>query len=271
MTLGTILRNGVMNKLTSGRVAISMSVRLISSVEIPQILKTCGFDGFYIDLEHSSFDYREVSQICIASLGAGATVFVRVPGQSPDYILRSLEAGAAGVIIPDVTSEAVARNAVAMAKYPPIGRRSVSTTLPQLQYRRWPADEVANLLNANTTIVAMIESEEGLRNVDAIAAVPGIDVLLIGTNDLCADMGLYGQPNHPRVRHAYERVAAACKLHGKHLGAGGVGDSPALAAEFVKLGARFLMAGTDTQIFVAAAQERVGSLRALLHDAGLDP
>ncbi len=107
----------------------------------------------------------------------------------------------------------------------------------------------------------MLETPEGIANADAIAAVPGIDVLLIGSNDLSAALGIPGDLKHPKIRAAYEATAAACKKHGKHLGIGGVRGDHALTAELVKLGARFMIAGLDSGYMMKAAREDVAAIR----------
>ena len=106
----------------------------------------------------------------------------------------------------------------------------------------------------------MIESAEAVRNAEAIAAVEGIDVLFIGTSDLTADMGISGEIGHARVTEAYEKVGAACRRHGKTLGMGGVYDKEH-ASRYIKLGARFVLTGSDHNYLVAGAKARVEALR----------
>jgi len=107
----------------------------------------------------------------------------------------------------------------------------------------------------------MIEGAEGLERVDEIAAVEGVDILFIGTNDLCADLGIDGQFDHPKVRDAYARVIEACGKHGKHTGVGGLAGNPDLLAEFVGQGARYVSAGSDLQYLLSAATDRAKLLR----------
>lgn len=265
--LTSILRNRVAERLAADEVAVSMTVRLVESVEIAQIAATCGYDSLYIDIEHSPLTLYQTGQICVAALGAGITPFVRVPAHGPEYVSRVLDAGAMGVIAPHVRSAAEARAVVEAAKFPPLGHRSVGAGLPQLQYRSYPLAEARKLLNERTTVLCMIESPEGLDQCEAIAAVEGVDILFIGTNDLCAEMGIDGQFEHPRVRAAYERVIAAARKHGKHVGIGGLAGKPKLLAEFVGLGARYVSAGSDLSYMMSAAQERCRLVRQFLAEA----
>jgi len=252
-SLTDVVRNAVTERLAADEVALSMQVRLVESIEIAQIARSCGYDSLYVDMEHSSFSLNQTSQICIAALAVGVTPFVRVPSIAPEYVSRVLDGGAMGIIAPHITSAEAARQVVAAAKFPPMGHRSVSIGLPQLQFRSWPVTESRRILNARTTVVAMIEGPEALEQVDAIAAVEGVDILFIGTNDLCAELGIDGQFEHEKVREAYVATIAAARKHGKHVGIGGLASRPRLIADFVKLGARYISAGSDLAYLISAA------------------
>ena len=260
--LNKLVRNTILDQLACGNIALTMSAKLIDSVEIVPIIKSVGFDGFYIDLEHSSLDISAVGQIAVTALGYGISCIVRVPSNDGPLISRVLDAGAMGVHVPHVENEDDAKNAVQYAKFPPLGSRSVSPTLPQLGYRTWPLEESRKAVNKATIIVAIIESKKGVDHADEIAAVDGIDVLLVGTNDLCADWNIHGQFDDPKVEVAYEKVMSACKAHGKVMGIGGLAARPDLVAKYVALGARYVMAGSDLQFFVKGAQDRMAQLQA---------
>ena len=120
--------------------------------------------------------------------------------------------------------------------------------------------EAQAALNEAVLVVAMIESPQGVANADAIAAVPGIDSLLIGTSDLTAEMGISGQVDHPRVAEAYEKVGAACRANGKALGMGGIYDKET-ASRYIKAGARMVLSGSDHSYVLAGAKQRAEVLR----------
>ena len=248
--IGDILRNGVREKLARGEVVASMTVRLVRNIEIARIAKTAGFDSLYVDLEHASFSFDTTGQICIAALEAGITPLVRVPGIAE--VSRVLDGGALGVIAPHVQSADDARAYVAAAKFPPLGHRSAAGPLPHLHYRSFPAASLDAALNQATLLIVQFESEEALSQAEAIAAVEGVDLVMIGSNDLLADWGLAGQYQHARLRDAYARTIAACRKHGKHVGVGGLASRPDLAAEFVRMGARYVSTGTDLGFLLAA-------------------
>jgi 4-hydroxy-2-oxoheptanedioate aldolase len=254
--LKQIVRNNVREKLARGGVVSSMTVRLTRGIEIARIAKTAGFDSIYVDVEHGSLTLDATGQICIAAAAIGIAPFVRVPSHRPEHVSRVLDGGAQGVIAPHVRSADEARAVVAAAKFPPYGERSASGALPHLHYRSFPVAEANAALNEATMVIVQFESADALNHADEIAAVEGVDLVLIGTNDLLADMGLPGQYEHALVRQAYERTIAACNKYGKHVGVGGLTSRPKLVAEFVKMGARYVSTGTDLGFLLAAATEK---------------
>jgi 2-keto-3-deoxy-L-rhamnonate aldolase RhmA len=128
-------------------------------------------------------------------------------------------------------------------------------------YRATPLGEVNKQGDAATVLIPMLESPEGIANAEAIAAVPGIDVLLIGSNDLCTAMGIPGDMKSPKLRAAYESTAKACKVHGKQLGVGGIRGDVEHVSELVRLGARFVIVGSDLQYLMKSARDEVAALR----------
>ena len=250
-------------KLERGEVVASMTARLVTGVEIVRIAKAAGFDTLYVDLEHSSFSIQTTSQISIMALEAGVPAFVRVPANTPEYISRVLDGGALGVIAPGVGSADEARAVVAAAKYPPLGQRGLTPGLPHLEYRNLPAAEALPAMNAATMVIVQFESAAALAAMDEIVAVEGVDMVLIGTNDLLADLGFAGQYDHPKLREAYERTVAACRRRGKHVGVGGLGTRPDLVETFVRLGARYVSTGTDLAFLVAECARRAKQVREL--------
>jgi len=245
--------NPLLAKMAAGKLTVGMIVRLIRGVEIVAIAKTAGFDCLFLDLEHNSFSLETIGQICIASNLAGITPLVRVVDSGHASITRALECGAMGVIAPQVETAKDAVAVVQAAKFPPLGHRSIAPCLPLLEFRPTPAVEAMQRINAATMVVIMVESLASLDAIDEIAAVNGVDMLLVGANDLCNALGLPGQIEHPTVRAAFARVADACKANGIYLGVGGLGSNPELAKEMISLGARYATAGADVTFFTNAA------------------
>jgi len=261
MEPGDILQNQLLSRLKNNEVVSSMSIRLVKGIEIAQIAKTAGFDSIYVDLEHSSFSLETTSQICMASLQIGLAPFVRVPANTPEWISRVLDVGALGIIAPHVRSAKEASAVVAAAKFPPMGERSAAGALPHLGYRSFPATKAYPVMNANTMVIVQFESMESLDHAEEIIATEGIDIVLIGTNDLTADMGIAGQYDHPRLREAYELTIRLCQKYHKWCGVGGLASRPDLVDQFVKMGARYVSTGTDIGFLTAIATEKANQVK----------
>jgi 4-hydroxy-2-oxoheptanedioate aldolase len=272
MAPGDILRNNVKDKLARDEVVASMTVRLVRSIEIARIAHTAGFDTFYVDLQHSSFSLESCGEICMAGLQVGIAPFVRVGANTSDHISRVLDAGALGVIAPHIHSAQAAREVVRAAKFPPLGERSNAGQLAHLHYRSFSTPEACSALNDATMIIVQIESAAALANAEEIVAVDGVDLVLIGLNDLLADWGIPGEYDDPRVRAAYARTIAACRNRGKHCGVGGLATRPDLAAEFVKMGARYVSTGTDLAFLLGACTARAKQVRDMhIQEFGITP
>jgi 2-keto-3-deoxy-L-rhamnonate aldolase RhmA len=255
--------NPAKKKLAAGELVLCMGLRQARTVDIAMIAASCGFDSVYVDLEHSPTSLETTSTICAAAIGAGITPLVRVPNHEPHYASRVLDGGALGVIVPHVNTSAEAQALVQGCRFPPTGHRSVMGTGPALGYRALPLGEINHRLNEQTLLIVMLETPEGIANADAIAAVPGVDMLLIGSNDLCTELGIPGQLRHPKLREAYEKAAAACKAHHKVLGVGGIRGDLELQTDLVKMGARFIIAGSDVTYLMAAAKKDADTLRGI--------
>ena len=253
--------NRMQEKLARGEVALCMATRLARTAEIAMIADSCGFDAFYVDMEHCTISLDDTAQICIAALPVGVTPLVRIAGHQFEDAARLLDMGALGIICPNVSTRGEAEAFVRACRFPPLGERSVGGAGPLQGYRQTPLGEVNKQGNAATVLIAMLETPEGIANANAIAALPGIEVLLIGSNDLCTAMGIPGELKNPNLRAAYESTAKACKAHGKILGVGGIRGNVEQVAELVKIGARFVIAGSDMQYLIKSARHEVAALR----------
>jgi 2-keto-3-deoxy-L-rhamnonate aldolase RhmA len=257
-----VIPNAAKRRLAAGEPALGLGVRQARTVDIAPIAKTCDYDWLFIDMEHSALDVDAASQIAVAGLGAGITPIVRVPGKEHHHASRLLDTGAQGIVVPHVDTVEEAQRVVSHCKFPPVGHRSVAGGTPQLGFRNLPVAEATRMLNDETLVVVMLETPQAITNADAIAGVPGIDVLLIGTNDLCAEMGIHGQFGDSRVEAAYKTVIDACRRHGKYPGMGGVYDQP-LMQKYIVMGMRFILSGSDLSFLMAGAGSRAAFLRSI--------
>jgi 2-keto-3-deoxy-L-rhamnonate aldolase RhmA len=171
-----------------------------------------------------------------------------------------LDIGATGIVFPDVSTAAEAKRAVNRARFPPVGKRSAAGAYPIFEYRAISMPDTISALTENTLVVCMIETPEGLENVDAIAAVEGVDVIHVGANDLLTAMGkpgAYGSPEHVA---ALDRVFAAAKKHGKIAGVGG-DRNVQRQMDSIRKGAQFLTTNSDIAFMMAEATRVTGDLR----------
>jgi 4-hydroxy-2-oxoheptanedioate aldolase len=259
--LRAILRNHMKEKLAANQVVASMTVRFARSIEIAMIAKTAGFDTLYVDLEHNTLSIDACCQICISAQQIGITPLVRVPANTPDYIGRVLDGGAMGVITPHIRSAAEAQAMVDLVKFPPLGNRSAGGALSHYQYRNFPMTETNAAMNESTSLVVMMETTAALENVEEIIATDGVDMLLIGSNDLCAEMGIPGQYDDPRLKDAFARSIEAARNAGKHVGIGGLASRDDLMTQFVQMGARYVSTGTDLSFLLAASAQKARFVR----------
>jgi 2-keto-3-deoxy-L-rhamnonate aldolase RhmA len=254
--------NLVRLRLAQGGIAIGFGVHHLRGSAVGMIAAASGFDWLFIDMEHGAMSVDDASQIAIAALSQGITPVVRVCKDAVFEGTRCLDNGAMGVVVPHVDSAEEAAAVVRAYRFPPLGQRSWGGPPFAFGLHQQKQAEAQEELNREILVVCMIETPEAVANAEAIAAVPGVDILLIGTSDLTATMGIAGQVGHPDVRKAYATVGAACAKHHKVMGMGGVYDE-AVAADYVRLGARFILGGSDHGFVMAGAGQRATFLRGL--------
>ncbi|OBK92124.1 aldolase [Mycobacterium asiaticum] len=230
--------------------------------DVPAVAAACGYDAVYVDLEHTSTSLETAQLLCVSALGAGISGLVRVPSADASFIARALDIGAVGIIVPHIDSEEEAQAVVRAARFPPVGRRSISGPNAVSGYGSRTPAQLVEVLERHTVVAVMIETPEGVAACESIASVGGIDMILIGPSDLTAEMGIHGQYENEHFHRAVESVAAACRRHGVALGVAGI-KSLDLLKRFVGLGLRFISAGTDVGMVAEAASTRARALRAL--------
>ena len=254
--------NAAKARLKKNQLAVGIGIRLVRNVDIIKVMKAAGFDWLFLDLEHGVMSIETAAEICVAAQDSGIAPIVRVPDGQLDMATRALDGGGWGIVMPHVDTPEEAAELVAHVKYPPQGHRSVMGALPQFGYRGIGVGETSRIVNAELLTTVMIETPLALENAEKIAAVPGVDVLLIGTNDLAMEMGIPGQFAHEKIVGAYEKVIAACRKHGKWPGMGGIYNQP-IMQRYIQMGARFLLSGGDIAFVQAGASARASFLRGI--------
>jgi 2-keto-3-deoxy-L-rhamnonate aldolase RhmA len=227
-----------------------------TSTEVAEVLALAGFDWLFIDLEHGSLSVHDAQRVIQAVAGRSFTV-VRVADATAENVKRVLDTGCDGIIAPHVNTAADARRIVAVAKYPPLGERSVGLGRAQ-GYGLNFADYIASA-NARTVVVVQIEHKDGVANVAEILQVDGIDAIFIGPYDLSGSMGILGQVSDARVLEAIEKVRAACAAAKMTFGIYCATAEQASAA--IKSGARLVAVGTDLMHMANSAKTALAAIR----------
>jgi 2-keto-3-deoxy-L-rhamnonate aldolase RhmA len=245
-----------MQRLARGEPLLSLGIRNARSAEIARMAKAAGFAVVWVDLEHSSVSIDCAAQILASAADLGMEAWVRVPERDYGVIGRLLDGGVTGIIAPRVETVEEAQKVVNAARFPPRGQRSQTALLPQAKYQRMPAAELMQLAERATTVHILIESAEGVRNADAIAAVDGIDALHVGMNDLSVDLGHVDSLRHIDVVDACKRVIAAARSRGKIAAVGGSAD-PAQFIELLNAGAApLIFAAIDSDVLATGLAQR---------------
>ena len=254
------VRNHAKERLEAGELALGVGLREARTVDIARIMKTAGYDFLFIDMEHNSMSIDLAAQISIAAQDAGITPVVRVPDFQHFHATRALDAGAQGIVVPHVDTPDVATRMVSYCKYAPIGHRSVTGALPQLDFRPAPLGEATAAINDATLLILMLETPGGDRQCRGDRCGAGVRCAA-GRDQRSA--WRWASPASliiPRVGEAFERIIGACRAHGKHAGLGGVYDLP-LMQRYLALGFRLVLAGSDLSFMLAAARERAAAAR----------
>lgn len=258
-----ILVNPVLERMRAGEVALGMNIRLGRSGDIASIARTTGHDFLFLDAQHAIFPMESLAHIALAARGCGVAPIVRVRSCDDPDVSLLLDNGVTGIVFPDINNAAEAGRAVEAARFAPLGKRSASGGYIQFDFRPVPLAAALPALDHSTLVACMIETREGLANIEEIAAVDGIDVLHVGCNDLLLDMGKPGAFADPELARAVAHVIAVAGAHGKFAGLGGDRDV-ARQVRYIREGARFLTTHSDIGFLMAEASRRTGELRQAL-------
>lgn len=244
-------------RVMAGRPVLGSMLFELYAPGIPQILSLAGCDYVIYDMEHTGASLETVKAQVAACRGL-ISPMVRVPRSDYHFLARALDIGCHGVMIPMVETAAQAHAIAEATHYPPVGRRGAAFGFAHDGYTPGtPADKIA-AAHARTLVIAQIETEHGLANVDAIAATPGVDVLWVGHFDLTNFLGIPGQFDHPKYQDAIRRIVAAGRAHGKGLGF--MAATHDVAKEYMGLGFNMIAAGTDQAILMSGVRAIIGGL-----------
>ena len=250
--------------VSEGRIPIGHMLGEFTTSGMAQMLEGAGVDFAMIDMEHGAYSLAQVADMVAWFKATTVAPFVRVPGSQYHFIARALDAGVLGVMVPNVKSGGEARSVVEAAKYPPMGKRGFSTGAISTDYGDPDAAEWVERANADTTVIIMIESPEGLENLKEIASTPGVDVLWVGFADMCQYMGIPGQYHDPRFLDGMKKVIDAAKKHG--LRSAIQPSNPEQLKEWVAMGFDVISYGRDTHIYKEALARAVADVRRITQE-----
>jgi len=250
--------NRVRKILSEGGVALGTAQNGLPTVEIAKMVSAAGLDWLFLDTEHSPFDQRTIHDILQVCLLTPLTPVVRVADFQYDLVARTLDSGAEGIMFPRTESAEVLARAVSWAKFPPEGIRGFGLGPPQIGYETASIDEVREHQNRENLVIAQIESVRGLEALDEIAAVEGLDALLLGPADMSISLGVPGDWEAPKLWDAIDRVIDACNRAGKwpaiHV------RSTDFATKAMDRGMKLVSAGADAAVMWGAVSGLAGKL-----------
>jgi len=248
--------NPFLHRLRRGELTLMMGIRSARTTEVVRIAQATGHHAIMVDLEHSTIPLAVAAEMCCVAHDLGMVAFVRTPEGEYGTIGRLLDGGATGIIAPRIETVAAAAAIAGACRFPPHGQRSQLAMVPQFEMRPTPAKDLNPRLDDATIVQILLETPQGIANADGIAALAGVDIIAIGANDLCAELGIPGGFADRRLKECVAIAGEACKRHGKLLMVGGISDL-AIGGELIELGASQLhLTGFDTDMLFVAADQR---------------
>lgn len=227
--------------------------RFPSPVMIDMFALAGGFDGFWIDQEHAGLTYEQILVLAVAARANAMDSFVRMAPTDYAKVTQNLEAGCGGVMAARIDSAEHAEQFVQWAKFAPRGSRGLNTSGRDADYTFKSVTQFAEDANRDHLVAIQIETAGALEDADEIAAIDGVDLLFVGPSDLSQALGVIGQINHEKVWDGYQRVADACRKHGKHWGT--VSPTPEFATRAIEKGCRMITLGSDVACLRRGIQE----------------
>ncbi|MCX7845408.1 MAG: aldolase/citrate lyase family protein [Dictyoglomaceae bacterium] len=252
--------NKVKRALKEGKTVIGTMVSDIRSPGIAQMLATAGFDFFVLDTEHGPFDMETVQDMAFSAKGADITLIVRVPTRYGHHNLsRPLDAGADGLLIPQVETIEEVKNIIEATRYHPLGKRGMALRRAPNNYAKGNPQELTQNVNNEVLIILQIETKSAIDHLEDLITIEGVDAVLIGPNDLSQSLGFPGQINHPLVQEYIQILVDKCnRLNfpcGIHL------ESPDTLIPWMEKGMRVIMCSNDINIIVDTFTNIVKRLR----------
>ena len=251
-------KNHLKEALQDGKVVFGPFLKFTDPA-IVEIIGFAGFDFVIIDAEHGPISMENAQNMIRAAESVNLTPIIRVGNNDEALILRALDIGAQGIEIPQINSKADAVRAVKSVKYSPQGERGVCRYVRAAKYSSMDKFKYFESANKETMIIAHIEGVEGIKNLDEILSVPGIDVVFIGPYDLSQSLGVPGEVNHPLVKEKMKEVVLKCKKNKVAIGT--FADDIKTAKSWVSLGVQYMAFSVDVGILYEVSRGIVRQLK----------
>jgi 4-hydroxy-2-oxoheptanedioate aldolase len=230
-----------------------------ASPGIVEVSGYAGLDFVLIDREHGPLSYEMVEHLILAAERVNIAPIVRVESIEESSIIRPLDRGAAGILVPHVDSADMARDVLRFSRFGPIGERGMDIYSRAAQYSHLPKMEYLKKANETTLLILQIEGSEGLRNLDAILDTQAADVLFVGPYDLSQSMGMPGEIDHPKVIKAIEGLVETVRKAGRYVGI--YADDVEATKRWINVGIQFIALSVDTAIYYQGCKRLVAALR----------
>jgi len=237
-----MVENRVKAKLAAGGFAFGTGVAMIRTPALMRLIAGAGYDFVFIDMEHSSFSFETINDMCDMARSVGLVPVVRPYSHDPALGNRILDIGAMGLMYFDVESREQVDGFVRAMHFPPAGTRQNSRG-SAFDYQPIRGAESYRFVDENTMLVIQLETLEAIENIDNILKGGGVDVVEIGRSDLCIALGVPGQREHPKVLEVVDRAIAGCRRHNVTPGCGS--DSLEDAQSMIRRGMRYVFYGTN--------------------------
>jgi 2-dehydro-3-deoxyglucarate aldolase/4-hydroxy-2-oxoheptanedioate aldolase len=251
--------NKVKRILREGGTVLGTMIVEFTSPETARMLAAAGFDYIFIDTEHGAFNHESVTDLIRAGRSMDLTCIVRVPDNAYHLIARTLDLGAHGIMVPRTETREQVENIIQAAKYPPWGVRGCGIRPIITDYELSSIPDQIEHLNKDTIVITQIESGLAVDSIDDLLSVEGVDVALIGPNDLSISLGVPGEHMHPTMIEAIQKVVDACAKRGI---ASGIHVRDMSVLQFwMERGMKFITCDTDVGLLISAAMQAVTTLR----------
>jgi 4-hydroxy-2-oxoheptanedioate aldolase len=248
----------IRHRLASGEYVFGPFLKIPASVPI-ELIGHAGFDFCVVDLEHSPFTFERAEELVRVAEGAGVASIIRTFDGHPSTLVRALDTGCEGILVPNLNSRMEAEMVVRGARYHPLGERWMDPYARSARFGMVPKESYFAQANSQTLVGVQIEGLKGVQNLDDIVETEGTDLIFIGPYDLSQSLGVPGQIGAPMVQAKVKEIVAAVRSRGKAVGI--YADNVQDARRWRDLGVQFVAVSVDVRIFLNACQEIVKALK----------